>query len=251
MTACLLAIGGLVAAHQETAILTPLEGPVWKLTEFAGTQAPRDNPKHRPYLQFAGGRVSGWDGCNRIAATYVLKDGGVVAFSDVAGPKMVCIYTGDIYSSFHDALKSAARFIIAGNQLELLDANGGRLAIFTATTGLAGTSWRLVQFQSADGSIVTPDERARYTLYLGYADQLFMRIDCNQASGSWTSPAVNQLEFGELAVTRAICPSGSMYDQIVSQWPSIQTFVLRGGHLFLSLMDGGTYEFEPSTRRLP
>jgi para-nitrobenzyl esterase len=34
-------------------------------------------------------------------------------------------------------------------------------------------------------------------------------------------------------------------DQIVRQWPSIRSYILKDGHLFLSLMaDGGIYEFE-------
>ena len=49
-----------------------------------------------------------------------------------------------------------------------------------------------------------------------------------------------------LALTRAACPPGSLHDQIVKQWGNIRSYVLKDGHLFLSLMaDGGIYEFEP------
>jgi len=51
-----------------------------------------------------------------------------------------------------------------------------------------------------------------------------------------------------LALTRAMCPPGSRHDQVVKQWPYLRSYVMRHGHLFLSLMaDGGTYEFEPMT----
>lgn len=37
-----------------------------------------------------------------------------------------------------------------------------------------------------------------------------------------------------------------MHDQIVKQWANIRSYVIKDGHLFLSLMaDGGIYEFEP------
>jgi len=49
-----------------------------------------------------------------------------------------------------------------------------------------------------------------------------------------------------MALTRAMCPPDSMHDQIVKHWGSIRSYVIRDGHLFLSLMaDGGIYEYEP------
>jgi heat shock protein HslJ len=55
-----------------------------------------------------------------------------------------------------------------------------------------------------------------------------------------------QLEFGPLASTRAMCPPGSLHDQMAKQWSAIRSYLVRDGHLFLSLMaDGGIYEFEP------
>jgi membrane-bound inhibitor of C-type lysozyme len=47
-------------------------------------------------------------------------------------------------------------------------------------------------------------------------------------------------------LTRAMCPPGSIHDQLVTHWPAVRSYVLRDGRLFLSLMaDGGIYEFEP------
>ena len=61
-----------------------------------------------------------------------------------------------------------------------------------------------------------------------------------------------QLEFGPLALTRAMCPAGSLHDQIARQWSVIRSFVIKDGHLFLSLMaDGGTYKFEPAPAKQP
>jgi para-nitrobenzyl esterase len=52
--------------------------------------------------------------------------------------------------------------------------------------------------------------------------------------------------FGPLALTRAMCPPGSMHDRVVRDWEYVRSYVLEDGHLFLSLMaDGGIYEYEP------
>jgi putative lipoprotein len=111
---------------------------------------------------------------------------------------------------------------------------------------LGGTSWQLIEFEGGDGTRVVPDDKAKYTLAFGRDGRVNVRIDCNRGSATWKSSARNQLEFGPLAITRVMCPRGSMHDRIVRHWPFVRSYVVRDGHLFLSLMaDGGIYEFEP------
>src|SRR5262245_21907485 len=111
---------------------------------------------------------------------------------------------------------------------------------------LVGTSWQLVKFQGSNDSTLVPDERSKYTITFGPGGKLEARIDCNRGRGTWTSRSPSQLEFGPLALTRAMCPPGSLHDQLVKQLPFVRSYVLRGSHLFLALMaDGGIYEFEP------
>jgi para-nitrobenzyl esterase len=73
-----------------------------------------------------------------------------------------------------------------------------------------------------------------------------VRFDCNRGRGGWKSAQKNQLELGPMALTRAMCPPGSLHDQLVKQWPYIRSYTLKEGRLFLALMaDGGFYELEP------
>lgn len=112
---------------------------------------------------------------------------------------------------------------------------------------LEGTSWQLVKFQGGDDTVLTPDDRQKYTVQFGADGQLTARIDCNRGRGTWKSPGPNQIELGPMALTRMMCPPGSMHDQIVKQWSNVRSYVVKDGHLFLALMaDGGTYEFEPA-----
>ena len=111
---------------------------------------------------------------------------------------------------------------------------------------LGGTSWQLVKFESSDGKALVPDDRTKYTIAFTADGSLAARIDCNRGRGTWKSPAPNQLQLGSLALTRAVCPPGSLHDHIVKRWSSIRTYVVKDGHLFLSLVgDGGMYELEP------
>jgi para-nitrobenzyl esterase len=115
-----------------------------------------------------------------------------------------------------------------------------------ATDSLGGTSWQLVKFHGGDDTILTPDDKAKYTIAFSTDGRVNVRIDCNRGFGTWKSSGRNQLEFGPLAITRAMCPPGSLHDHIVKQWGFVRSYVIKDGRLFLSLMaDGGTYEFEP------
>jgi hypothetical protein len=80
----------------------------------------------------------------------------------------------------------------------------------------------------------------------GADGSLNVRIDCNRGRGSWTSAGPGRLEFGPLALTRAMCQAGSLHDQVVRQWPFVRSYIIKEERLFLSMMaDGGIYEFEP------
>lgn len=118
-----------------------------------------------------------------------------------------------------------------------------------AKSDLAGTSWQLVKFQSSDDSTLTPDDKSKYTIMFGIDGRVSVRLDCNRGRGTWKSTKPNQLRFGPLALTRAKCPPGSLHDQIAKNWKFVRSYVIKEGHLFLSLMaDSGIYEFEPMER---
>ena len=119
--------------------------------------------------------------------------------------------------------------------------------------GLAGTSWRLVEFRSSDDAIgvVRPADRAGYTIDFGTDGRVSMRLDCNRASGAYAAvPGGGEggtLTFGPLAMTRAFCGEQSLDTQIARHAEFIRTYLLRDGRLDLDLMaDGGTYAWEPA-----
>ena len=120
-----------------------------------------------------------------------------------------------------------------------------KLPAIQETTELPGTSWQLVKFQGGDGTILTPDDKSRYTISFGEGGRVSARIDCNRGSGTWKSSGPNQLQIGPIALTRAICPPGSLHDRIARDLNFVRSYTIKDGHLFLSLMaDGGIYEFE-------
>jgi para-nitrobenzyl esterase len=113
--------------------------------------------------------------------------------------------------------------------------------------GLGGTSWQLVEFRGGDDTVLTPDDKAKYTIAFGNDGRLSARIDCNRGAGTWQSSGPPQLEFGPLALTRMACPPAPLNDRLARDWPYVRSYVMRDGHLFIALMaDAGIYEFEPA-----
>ena len=50
---------------------------------------------------------------------------------------------------------------------------------------LAGTSWQLVKFEGGDGTVLTPDDRAKYTIAFETDSTVSVRVDCNRGRGTW------------------------------------------------------------------
>ncbi|MGF1529349.1 MAG: META domain-containing protein [Candidatus Competibacterales bacterium] len=114
-----------------------------------------------------------------------------------------------------------------------------------AATDLAGTRWQLVEIQSMDDSVYTPDDPGKYTLAFG-EDRVSLRIDCNRGVGPWSSEGPSQLVFGPLAVTKALCAPPSLHDRFLMDLGFVRSYVLKDGQLFLATMaDGSILHFAP------
>jgi putative lipoprotein len=247
-------VGGSFAASQSPGNAS-LENTDWELNRVGDRVVTPGPGRAAPFIRLnsADKRATGSGGCNQFTGTYTLE-GDWLNLGQMAATMMACMQGMEDESAFFDALKNVNAWRMAGQQLELVDSSGKVVATLSAKApppsakpGLGGTSWQLVQFQSGDGTTLTPDDRTKYTIAFNVDGSLAARIDCNRGRGAWKSSGPNQLELGPLALTRAACPPGSLHDHIVKQWPYVRSYVLKDGRLFLSLMaDGGIYEFEPS-----
>ncbi|MCF8382323.1 MAG: META domain-containing protein [Chlorobium sp.] len=120
-------------------------------------------------------------------------------------------------------------------------------------SALAGTEWRLVEFQSMDDAQGTtrPQDPSLYTMRLNADGTINMRLNCNRANGTWTAdqagdPSSGGFTLGPLASTKALCPPPSMDGMILKDAGYIRAYVLKEGRIYLSLMaDGGIYVWEP------
>jgi heat shock protein HslJ len=122
---------------------------------------------------------------------------------------------------------------------------------------LAGTDWQLVELQSMDDSIgaIRPEDPARFTMRLNADGTVNMRLDCNRATGTWSSEASasgegGSFSFGTLATTRALCPPPNLDERIARDAEYVRSYFLKDGRLYLSLMaDAGIYAWEPAASK--
>ena len=111
---------------------------------------------------------------------------------------------------------------------------------------LEGTSWRLVKFEGSDDTVLKPAKGSEFTISFATDGKVSAKIDCNRGGGTWSSSGPNRIKFGNMALTMMMCPNSGGLDRLARDWTYVTSYVLKNGHLFLSLMaDGGIYEFEP------
>jgi heat shock protein HslJ len=139
------------------------------------------------------------------------------------------------------------------------EAEGAAPAAASLPAALAGTEWRLVEFQSMDDAQGTerPSDPALCTMSLHADGSVAMRLNCNRATGTWQAQAgpdgtSGQFTFGPLAATRALCPPPSMDERVTSQAAYVRGYLLKDGRLSLTLMaDGGIFVWEPVAGAAP
>lgn len=147
--------------------------------------------------------------------------------------------------ALRDRILRGTGFAVAALWAAQALAAGGEVAPAT----LAGTRWRLVEFQSMDDrqGITRPSAGTLYTMSLHGDGTVQLQLNCNRANGRWTArPSSDaqsgQFTFGPLAATRTRCPPPSMDQSIVAQSAYVRGYLLKDGRLHLSLMaDGGIY----------
>lgn len=102
-----------------------LAGTSWRAVEIDGSPVTLQPKQKEPFLAFsAGGRVSGFSGCNRFTGGYK-QDGSSLSFTPLAVTKMACPPpAGMLERSFLKGMEATTAMQSTGNTLELKDAAG-------------------------------------------------------------------------------------------------------------------------------
>jgi uncharacterized protein YidB (DUF937 family)/heat shock protein HslJ len=113
----------------------------------------------------------------------------------------------------------------------------------TMAADLVGVTWQWVEL-TTPGELRTMDNPERYTVRFDSAGRVALRADCNRGTGTYSVSANQHLKVNPLALTRAMCPPGSLSDRFAAQVGRATRYEVRDGSLYLELPgDSGTLRF--------
>jgi len=110
---------------------------------------------------------------------------------------------------------------------------------------LIGTRWQLERIQMMDDTEMRPEDPSRYTLELAADGSVAVRADCNRGHGSYRLDGV-QLRLGPLALTKMMCPAGSLGDRYAKLLAISASWMIVDGKLAIATaMDSAILFFTP------
>jgi heat shock protein HslJ len=197
------------------------------------------------------GKATGSAGCNTYTASYAIE-GDAVTFGPAATTRKMCAQPDGIMeqeSAYLAALESAATYQIRGDELVLTDADGVRLAAFTAfdpeavaASGLVGEVWQWVSTQTPTEKI-TVDTPDTYTIEFLPDGQVNVQADCNVAGGTYAIDD-SHIKIAITTTTLAACPPESLGDQFIKELNEAVIYLFEGDNLLIDrIYDSGTMRF--------
>lgn len=182
-----------------------LEGSEWVLQELNGSPLIAGS---NITLEFAGGEVSGYAGCNAYGGPYTLEAASL-AIPQVGMTRRACPEPAGVMeqeNAFAQALHSSATYTAQGDRLELADSSGQVVLAFArqATANLdpaelVGTAWQL----TAQGEAAVAG--TTITLRFDSATELSGQLGCAAYTGNYQARG-DDIGLSFLAMDYAGCP---------------------------------------------
>lgn len=186
----------------------PLEGIEWRLTHHLGSEG-----ELVPVVEevmatatFIDGSVAGSTGCNRYHAQCRVDDDRL-AVEVIAMTMMACDpERSAVERAFTSALEAAITYAIAGETLDLADANGRVVLRLRAVPALVleGSRWIATMINNGRGGVASLVEGTVVTAEFGTDGRVAGSGGCNRFSGGYTLQG-NSLAIGPVASTKMAC----------------------------------------------
>jgi heat shock protein HslJ len=117
----------------------------------------------------------------------------------------------------------------------------------TLPAEVVDTTWQWVGLTTPVEQ-VTVDAPDKYTIRFDKTGKVAVKADCNRGTTSYTASADRTIELKPMALTRAMCPPGSLSDRFVKEVTRATSYFLKDGDLYLQLpVDSGTLRFRRQT----
>jgi para-nitrobenzyl esterase len=270
------------AAGEEGATDDPdaaLKNVVWQWEAFEDSAGVNDvtvsNPAGYTLFFADDGTFQFQADCNVGSGSYIAASGGLTM--EMGPTTLAECGEGSLYNDYLRFLSNVATYVIQDGKLYLnLIADAGNMVFGTAAPadsevtpeaeetpsaeqptaeppsaeavpGLTGVVWQWAEFQdSAELNDITVPNPANYTLQFNEDGTLNLVADCNVGSTTYTVDGSSLIiNVNTIAITRAMCPEGSLDTQFLAFLNDVRTFVImEDGRLALNLFaDAGNLLF--------
>ena len=187
----------------------PLDGPEWRLTDCLGPAGALEPVPAEvgATATFVDGIVAGSTGCNRYHAAY-LVDGTRLTLGPVAMTMMACDpERAAVEQAFTGALARAVTFALAGDTLDLADADGRVVLRLRAVPSLAlpGTRWVATMINNGRGGVASLVGGTVVTAEFGADGRVTGSGGCNSFTGAYVLDGVAALAIGPVVTTLKAC----------------------------------------------
>jgi heat shock protein HslJ/outer membrane protein assembly factor BamB len=138
---------------EEPSIDPNLNETEWVLTSLNGKSPVKES---RITLSFAEGTVTGFAGCNHYGGEYTMVDDGALVIPEIAITAQLCLTPKGVMpqeDAYIEALSGAAAYQVMDDRLEVDDAAGETILVFTLKeellmdhSALEGIEWQLISW---------------------------------------------------------------------------------------------------------
>ncbi len=145
---------------------------------------------------------------------------------------------GSLDRLYLQQLEQVARFRMVGDELILVLGPGiGWMRFGQADTSGDAEIFGAWQWQGtlmSDDTAIVPSDPSDFTLELEADGRAVIRADCNTGNGPFMF-AGNEIALGPFALTRALCPPGSLDTHFLRQLENVVSYLIVDGDLILDL----------------
>jgi len=189
-----------------------LEGTNWVLESYVNSEGVLVGalPDSQPTATFQEGQVHGNAGCNTYFGAYELGADGKLSFGPIGRTEMYCmpeeVMTQE--DAFLEDLGSTASYLIAEDTLQLEDADGKEILVFTVLepAPLVGSLWQLSSFVDENGSVASVSAGTEITATFDEQGTLAGSAGCNNYTTSYQVSGSQMTVNGPVASTMMMCP---------------------------------------------
>ncbi|HTP08132.1 MAG TPA: META domain-containing protein, partial [Anaerolineae bacterium] len=230
----------------------PFVGKVWQWTKTTyndGKTVDVPTPANYTIEFLATGQVAVKADCNNVSGAYTADASNLTI---ALGPStMAACPPGSLDSEYLKELGEVAKYLVQGDTLVLNFKLDSGAMTFTAATpaqpaqpanvpgqDLGGKVWQWVKTTPNNGQAITPSDPTAYTIEFSMVDgRVNIKADCNNATGEFMTDGQSlQIMIG--AITRAMCPPGSLSDEFLKELSEVGSYTAQGDTLTMTGTNG-------------